>query len=119
MSPPENLLTSTGKPFADPPTPMAMHLADITGMSIDISAYGGMAWACINMHCGPRALALRSATPPESATLHELVRGQDGYDLRVIYPLMTASEPMRSEEHTSELQSLMRISYAVFCLKKK
>src|SRR3546814_6184418 len=28
-------------------------------------------------------------------------------------------EPSRSEEHTSELQSLMRISYAVFCLKKK
>src|SRR3546814_946191 len=27
--------------------------------------------------------------------------------------------PQRSEEHTSELQSLMRISYAVFCLKKK
>src|SRR3546814_4082643 len=30
-----------------------------------------------------------------------------------------ASGVMRSEEHTSELQSLMRISYAVFCLKKK
>src|SRR3546814_9202495 len=29
------------------------------------------------------------------------------------------SSPARSEEHTSELQSLMRISYAVFCLKKK
>src|SRR3546814_9538703 len=28
-------------------------------------------------------------------------------------------ESIRSEEHTSELQSLMRISYAVFCLKKK
>src|SRR3546814_9702239 len=28
-------------------------------------------------------------------------------------------EGLRSEEHTSELQSLMRISYAVFCLKKK
>src|SRR3546814_9235848 len=28
-------------------------------------------------------------------------------------------DPPRSEEHTSELQSLMRISYAVFCLKKK
>src|SRR3546814_10072332 len=27
--------------------------------------------------------------------------------------------PIRSEEHTSEVQSLMRISYAVFCLKKK
>src|SRR3546814_2258796 len=30
-----------------------------------------------------------------------------------------AQHPHRSEEHTSELQSLMRISYAVFCLKKK
>src|SRR3546814_2766952 len=29
------------------------------------------------------------------------------------------SSPARSEEHTSELQSIMRISYAVFCLKKK
>src|SRR3546814_6129714 len=29
------------------------------------------------------------------------------------------AEPFRSEEHTSELQSLMRISYAVFCLKIK
>src|SRR3546814_5403240 len=29
------------------------------------------------------------------------------------------AEDQRSEEHTSELQSLMRISYAVFCLKKK
>src|SRR3546814_3608486 len=33
---------------------------------------------------------------------------------RVVFPLA-----IRSEEHTSELQSLMRISYAVFCLKKK
>src|SRR3546814_9747440 len=31
----------------------------------------------------------------------------------------TGSVVLRSEEHTSELQSLMRISYAVFCLKKK
>src|SRR3546814_1126046 len=30
-----------------------------------------------------------------------------------------SARPIRSEEHTSELQSLMRISYAVFCLKKK
>src|SRR3546814_1831784 len=38
--------------------------------------------------------------------------------------ILTTGEPVRyvdarSEEHTSELQSLMRISYAVFCLKKK
>src|SRR3546814_4170505 len=34
-------------------------------------------------------------------------------------PIDDATVPARSEEHTSELQSLMRISYAVFCLKKK
>src|SRR3546814_10152968 len=33
--------------------------------------------------------------------------------------LRAMAQPSRSEEHTSELQSLMRISYAVFCLKKK
>src|SRR3546814_13480882 len=41
---------------------------------------------------------------------------------RVMTPkdrLVTVREGARSEEHTSELQSLMRISYAVFCLKKK
>src|SRR3546814_1431728 len=56
----------------------------------------------------------------------------DGFDLMVGYfavsPPRTglissaSGEPgviCRSEEHTSELQSLMRISYAVFCLKKK
>src|SRR3546814_4247386 len=35
------------------------------------------------------------------------------------YMVVTFSITYRSEEHTSELQSLMRISYAVFCLKKK
>src|SRR3546814_7957267 len=34
-------------------------------------------------------------------------------------PACLRSRRLRSEEHTSELQSLMRISYAVFCLKKK
>src|SRR3546814_13307652 len=34
-------------------------------------------------------------------------------------PQLRTSRARRSEEHTSELQSLMRISYAVFCLKKK
>src|SRR3546814_10430607 len=40
-----------------------------------------------------------------------------------LYPIpesaLAQPRPTRSEEHTSELQSLMRISYAVFCLKKK
>src|SRR3546814_5467484 len=38
---------------------------------------------------------------------------------RMIGALRAFPSIVRSEEHTSELQSLMRISYAVFCLKKK
>src|SRR3546814_3656850 len=40
-------------------------------------------------------------------------------DLQGRYNLNNLAVTDRSEEHTSELQSLMRISYAVFCLKKK
>src|SRR3546814_10512207 len=44
----------------------------------------------------------------------------DGARLRVVDAVKgDGHEDVRSEEHTSELQSLMRISYAVFCLKKK
>src|SRR3546814_6419763 len=39
--------------------------------------------------------------------------------LRANVPIILPAPGARSEEHTSELQSLMRISYAVFCLKKK
>src|SRR3546814_10409330 len=35
-----------------------------------------------------------------------------------VHPIVTLEKNPRSEEHTSELQSLMRISYDVFCLKK-
>src|SRR3546814_3609712 len=40
-------------------------------------------------------------------------------DATCLYARGAVAWTLRSEEHTSELQSLMRISYAVFCLKKK
>src|SRR3546814_3162419 len=40
-------------------------------------------------------------------------------EIEEVIAAFAASARRRSEEHTSELQSLMRISYAVFCLKKK
>src|SRR3546814_5704721 len=43
---------------------------------------------------------------------------EEGHVLRAA-PIAAVERVRRSEEHTSELQSLMRISYAVFCLKKK
>src|SRR3546814_8821081 len=49
------------------------------------------------------------------------VGGADPWELVSVEVLGPTLPPpcLRSEEHTSELQSLMRISYAVFCLKKK
>src|SRR3546814_7545832 len=72
-----------------------------------------------DLHGAPQARLRRAApfhfAPPGAA---RRLRGP----LRSFSPPTPASgEPwgFRSEEHTSELQSLMRISYAVFCLKKK
>src|SRR3546814_6196772 len=44
--------------------------------------------------------------------------GADGVFAEMLGDLEDEAVAVRSEEHTSELQSLMRISYAVFCLKK-
>src|SRR3546814_7549858 len=55
-----------------------------------------------------------SSGSQERAAFNKLCHGE------LSYGFLTNQKPeMRSEEHTSELQSLMRISYAVFCLKKK
>src|SRR3546814_10608426 len=59
--------------------------------------------------------ALRIANPLGKVPALELPDGVTLYDSPVVCEFLDT----RSEEHTSELQSLMRISYAVFCLKKK
>src|SRR3546814_6941010 len=57
------------------------------------------------------ALTSLASAPPEERTLTGLSVLLQSNALKAAL--------LRSEEHTSELQSLMRISYAVFCLKKK
>src|SRR3546814_7524239 len=59
---------------------------------------------------------LRSGQGPVSDRSHHMLAGTAGMGGDFSYG---HSRRPRSEEHTSELQSLMRISYAVFCLKKK
>src|SRR3546814_7979826 len=54
---------------------------------------------------------------PESVV--EMVVAADHMGYAHVVVVHDHSQHIRSEEHTSELQSLMRISYAVFCLKKK
>src|SRR3546814_9480589 len=62
------------------------------------------------------AIACRGAVALDDA--HRLQLG-DGRGLVARGPVVADHLEARSEEHTSELQSLMRLSYAVFCLKKK
>src|SRR3546814_360305 len=60
-----------------------------------------------------RQLGFSRSAEQEADRAGFLMMRQAGYDVRGMVAMF------RSEEHTSELQSLMRISYAVFCLKKK
>src|SRR3546814_7980284 len=64
----------------------------------------------------------RGLLMPVSQKLHDPVDNGIGFQCEphtAVEPGGFRIEGTRSEEHTSELQSLMRISYAVFCLKKK
>src|SRR3546814_6091300 len=70
------------------------------------------AWCaeCRSRAGGPRTSRTEAGTLAPAFWAHD-----DGQNA----PAMQFVRAGRSEEHTSELQSLMRISYAVFCLKKK
>src|SRR3546814_6827496 len=83
-------------------------LADI------IRAYEALA----AQHRGEITAEVTSAHPltdDQAAALKSKLKAGLGRDVAVDLQV----DPARSEEHTSALQSLMRISYAVFCLKKK
>src|SRR3546814_9548309 len=61
----------------------------------------------------------RADNDPDLWMVYENWRSTDDLQAHLATAHMRAFIAERSEEHTSELQSLMRISYAVFCLKKK
>src|SRR3546814_7479392 len=65
-------------------------------------------------HDGNRRRDIERVMPVSARTAHiyRICRSADGYHAR-------AQRPSRSEEHKSELQSLMRNTYSVVCLKKK
>src|SRR3546814_10897802 len=96
--------------------------ADTPGLSFGANERK-MGW-----HAQPtRAVMLDGARVPIANRLGEegdgfriAMAGLDGGRLNIAAAsLGGAQSAFRSEEHTSELQSLMRLSYAVFCLKKK
>src|SRR3546814_2297967 len=81
--------------------------SDVCSSDLDRSARVAVAIGCARRDGGAARPARRRGT----------LRAAQARDRRLADRRVGA--PRRSEEHTSELQSLMRISYAVFCLKKK
>src|SRR3546814_10450325 len=92
-----------------------------------------MSYSCLFFFCNDTATT-EIYTYLHTLSLHDALpicpQARDRLELRVraVLPRMRVRRAIaarmgrrtrRSEEHTSELQSLMRISYAVFCLKKK
>src|SRR3546814_8339419 len=72
-------------------------------------------WHCPSICLRSESSAARCSAAPSFPSSRPAPGGRDERGRVPSLP----SERGRSEEHTSELQSLMRISYAVFCLKKK
>src|SRR3546814_7327548 len=71
-------------------------------------------------HHRPLGLGDHLAHDVDAPRLELLEMGEAAAKFRLgVHQAATLSIGMRSEEHTSELQSLMRNSYAVFCLKKQ
>src|SRR3546814_4216403 len=76
------------------------------------------------LNAGAMTFAAVMLTPEVAAAIHARFRAVTGLRGELKGSRISLTErayllELRSEEHTSELQSLMRISYAVFCLKKK
>src|SRR3546814_6248667 len=67
----------------------------------------------------PQRLARSGSEPAALPGAQAAAAGATGGQRDDHRSVVCAARTRRSEEHTSELQSLMRISYAVFCLKKK
>src|SRR3546814_7728190 len=87
--------------------------AQIDEMMGRLRARGASCGDC-NLCC--TIMAVDMATLPEP---NKPARARCGHMCKSGCSIYDAKPDSRSEEHTSELQSLMRISYAVFCLKNK
>src|SRR3546814_3543617 len=104
---------------------VAQHVELLLRLALDVDVRTAVAALGVTEHAAQRALADRHRDPLAGARDHLDQQPQLRVDVAGALLLdqeageRTLLGRQRSEEHTSELQSLMRISYAVFCLKKK
>src|SRR3546814_1370773 len=120
--PPRSTLTDTLFPYT------TLFRSGLVGLDLRVAGVVQLAGEHL-LFLGPHRLS--SVSAPRHAALEAIVDavgeprgGQLARDLGTLQPDARQHRArqrlaLRSEKHTSELQSLMRISYAVFCLKKK
>src|SRR3546814_5684077 len=105
LRPPRSTRTATLVPYSTLFRSFGRHTDDRPTGALETSHLEGLRFNIERAQHSPSHIR-RSASCEDRGRTNDEIRSTDG--LRD-----------RSEEHTSELQSLMRISYAVFCLKKK
>src|SRR3546814_9806429 len=125
--PPRSTRTDTLFPY----TTLFRSVQGIQHGEVDLLEVGGAEFAAVVEHHhlfavgdrgeGIEVVAVVLRRPAGGGELLDLgpANALDRAGLRGEATLTLLGEGARSDEHTSELQSLMRISYAVFCLKKK
>src|SRR3546814_7812540 len=91
--------------------------AEQMGPDMSAKCIGSPLLDLITYHMLARGCA--PAVDPEASGFSTVSASQQGFAMNAEIEVDPGGHCRRSEEHTSELQSLMRISYAVFCLKKK
>src|SRR3546814_2254280 len=99
--PPRSTRTDTRFPYTTRFRSVAVGDADAERAAPEVRGRVEVVGAAVDDEAGQSAVVRHRGSPPGRP------------------PPVSGSSAPRSEEHTSELQSLMRISYAVFCLKKK
>src|SRR3546814_6872569 len=105
--------------------------SDVCSSDLSKKIAAGSTHVVIDIPVGPTAKVRSKESDRHLAERMRAVAARSGLEARCLLtdgtqpvgrgvgPALEARDVLRSEEHTSELQSLMRNSYAVFCLKKK
>src|SRR3546814_10636326 len=98
--------------------------SDVCSSELNDEAYDGLASlasssATISARSGLASLSVRHTTTVSQVAIARPFWNIAWTIIQLDVPLRPMPVAIRSEEHTSEIQSLMRISYAVFCLNTK
>src|SRR3546814_9301814 len=112
MSKPRSSSCAASKPNASVQKLVLVHDRLLSGVSSYVKQHGHPLRSVAPRCCTTAAVVIADSVPTPVSAVEKTI-------WKSATSLSSSAQDSRSEEHTSELQSLMRNSYAVFCLKKK